>query len=285
MQTTFVEILRSSADERRALYASAAARLDTRAENVEKDLSVCWVLDFLFNQRPEDPVNLYFKGGTSLSKAYGLINRFSEDIDIGIYKADIEAPLEEEIAAQPSVNQRSKMLAEKVDDAARDYVSGPLREQLLQWIANTEKAVGEDNHFTVEFGYDSYHRRDALDILIVGYKSVFGAEADYVQPAVRIESGARPDPVPVETCAITPYIASELAPSTDLAVHGVTTVKPERTFWEKVLILHAMTEMTIARTEEKNTSKAVPDLNRYSRHYYDVHQIWTNPAYARIRHR
>lgn len=172
------------------------------------------------------------------------------------------------------------MLAEKVDYAARAYVSGPLRDQLLQWSGDTEKAVGEDNHFTVEFGYDSYHRRDALDILIVGYKSVFGAEADYVQPAVRLESGARPDPVPVETCVITPYIASELAPSTDLAVHGVTTVKPERTFWEKALILHAMTEMTIARTEERNPTKAIPDVNRYSRHYYDVHQIWTNSAYG-----
>jgi len=43
MQTTFVEILRSSADERRALYSTVAARLQTRAENVEKDLYVCWI--------------------------------------------------------------------------------------------------------------------------------------------------------------------------------------------------------------------------------------------------
>ena len=65
----------------------------------------------------------------------------------------------------------------------------------------------------------------------------------------------------------------------DLSVPNVTTVKPERTFWEKVLILHAMTEMTEKRRQEANPDRR-PDLNRYSRHYYDVHQIWTHPDYG-----
>ena len=198
VQTTLIEVLRSSTDERRALYATAAAGLKTRAENVEKDLYVCWILDFLFNRREGDPVNLYFKGGTSLSKAYNVIKRFSEDIDIGVYKADIKAPLEEEIAAQGSVTKQQKMLAGKVDEAARDYISGPLRDQLLLKIDELETAIGEDGHFAVAYGYDAYRKRDALDILIVTYKSVFESDADYVQPAVRIEGGARPDPVPVE---------------------------------------------------------------------------------------
>lgn len=281
MQTTFIEVLRSSPDERRALYEASAAGLQTRAENVEKDLYVCWILDLLFNQREGDPVNLYFKGGTSLSKAYDVIKRFSEDIDIGVYKADIEAPLEEEIAAQGSVNKQQRMLAEKVDEAARSYISGPLRSRLLQKIREIETAIGDEGHFTVEYGYDAYRKRDALDILIVTYKSVFGSDADYVQPAVRIEGGARPDPVPVEARSIIPYIATELPSADDLVVNGVTTVKPERTFWEKVLILHAMTEMTEKRAGEQIPEKPVPDLNRYSRHYYDVHQIWTNGAYGK----
>jgi hypothetical protein len=127
MQKTFIEILRSSVDERRALFETVAAHLGTQAANVEKDLYVCWVLDFLFNRRRNDPIGLYFKGGTSLSKAYGLIRRFSEDIDIGIYKADLHVPLEADIAALPSVNQQQRALAEKVDEAARQYISGPLR--------------------------------------------------------------------------------------------------------------------------------------------------------------
>lgn len=61
MQQTFVEILRSTADERRALFSSVAAQLETQAANVEKDLYVCWILDFLFNRRQGDPIGLYFK--------------------------------------------------------------------------------------------------------------------------------------------------------------------------------------------------------------------------------
>jgi predicted nucleotidyltransferase component of viral defense system len=80
-------------------FSSADAGLETRAENVEKDLYVCWALDFLFNRRPADATRPYFKGGTSLSKAYGLIRRFSEDIDIGIYETDLQVPLEAEIAS------------------------------------------------------------------------------------------------------------------------------------------------------------------------------------------
>lgn len=84
MRQGFIDILRASVDERRALFSAAASDLETRAENIEKDLYVCWVLDFLFNRRKDDAIGLYFKGGTSLSKAYGLIKRFSEDIDIDV---------------------------------------------------------------------------------------------------------------------------------------------------------------------------------------------------------
>lgn len=110
MRQSFVDILRSSVDERRALFSAAASDLETRAENIEKDLYVCWELDFLFNRRKDDAIGRYFKGGTSLSKAYGLIKRFSEDIDVGIYKADLKVPLEADIAALRSVNQQQQAL-------------------------------------------------------------------------------------------------------------------------------------------------------------------------------
>ncbi len=280
MQKTFIEILRSSVDERRALFEATAAHLATQAANVEKDLYVCWVLDFLFNRRGDDPIGLYFKGGTSLSKAYELIRRFSEDIDIGIYKADLHVPLEADIAALPSVNQQQRALADKVDEAARQYISGPLKELLTKEIAVAEEAIEQPGHFTLGFGFDNYRNRDALDVLVLGYKSVFETAGSYVQAAVRIEGGARPDPEPTETREIVPYIASEMPEPADLTVRNVTTVKPERTFWEKVLILHAMTEMTEKRRQDANPERPVPDLNRYSRHYYDVHQIWTHADYG-----
>tara|TARA_R100000322_G_scaffold167530_1_gene135544 strand:+ start:1628 stop:2614 length:987 start_codon:yes stop_codon:yes gene_type:complete len=238
------------------------------------------VLDFLFNRRGDDPIGLYFKGGTSLSKAYGLIRRFSEDIDIGIYKADLHVPLEADIAAMPSINQQQRALAQKVDEAARQYISGPLKERLANEIATVEEAIEQPGHFTLGFGFDNYRNRDALDILVIGYKSAFDSAQNYVQAAVRIEGGARPDPEPAEPREIVPYIADEMPEGMDLTVRNVTTVKPERTFWEKVLILHAMTEMTEKRREDANPERPVPDLNRYSRHYYDVHQIWTHADYG-----
>ena len=274
MYPVFLDILRSSTDEQRALFSAAAAEIETRAENIEKDLYVCWVLDFLFNRRPADATRLYFKGGTSLSKAYGLIRRFSEDIDIGIYKTDLRVPLEADIAALKSVTQQQKILAEEVDEAARQYISGPLRHMLAKEVEDVETAIERKGHFSLSFGYDAYRKKDARDVLVIGYKSVFDTSGGYVEAAVRIEGGARPDPVPAEPREILPYVASEFGKEKRLVVANVTTVKPERTFWEKVLILHAMTEMTEKRSAEADPKRKVPDLNRYSRHYYDVHQIW-----------
>ena len=201
-------------------------------------------------------------------------------VDIGIYKADLHVPLEAEIAALPSVNQQQRALAEKVDEAARRYISGSLKELLTKEIAAVEDAAELPGHFTLGFGFDNYRNRDALDILVLGYKSVFDSAGSYVQAAVRIEGGARPDPEPAEPREIVPYIAGELPEGMDLTVRNVTTVRPERTFWEKVLILHAMTEMTEKRRRDANPQRPVPDLNRYSRHYYDVHQIWTHPDHG-----
>lgn len=182
--------------------------------------------------------------GTSLSKAYSLIQRFSEDIDIGIYKGDLKVPLEADIAALPSVNQQQKALAEQVDEAARHYISGPLKRLLEEEIAVVEGEIGQTGHFTLGFGCDPYRKKEALDILGLGYRSVFDTSGGYVEAAVRIEGGARPDPVPAETREIVPYITSEMPAGSDLTISNVMTVKPERTFWEKVLNLHAMTEMT-----------------------------------------
>ena len=68
--------------DRRDVFDAAEGRLDTLPSYVEKDFGGCLVLDTLYNKLPNGHPNLLFKGGTSLSKAFGLINRFSEDIDI-----------------------------------------------------------------------------------------------------------------------------------------------------------------------------------------------------------
>ncbi|GLR87661.1 hypothetical protein GCM10007857_43720 [Bradyrhizobium iriomotense] len=121
-----------------------------------------------------------------------------------------------------------------------------------------EAAAEQQQHFSLGFGFDTYREKEALDILVVGYTSVFDVGNAYVQAAVCIEGGARPDPEPAEPREIVPYIASEMSEGVDLRVRNVTTVKPERTFWEKVLILHAMTEMTEKRRADANPGRPVP---------------------------
>jgi hypothetical protein len=83
MNAAFDDILRTDAQTRSGLCAATAQRLGATPQNVEKDFWVCWTLDALFNVLGEGP-RLLFKGGTSLSKAFGLIQRFSEDIDVTV---------------------------------------------------------------------------------------------------------------------------------------------------------------------------------------------------------
>ena len=74
------------------LFLAASNRLGTAQQNIEKDFWVCWTLDALFNGLETGGPRLLFKGGTSLSKGYGLIKRFSEDIDITVFREDIGQP-------------------------------------------------------------------------------------------------------------------------------------------------------------------------------------------------
>ncbi len=92
MTEGFQTVLAASERERRDLFLAAANRLGTAEQNIEKDFWVCWTLDALFNGLETGGPRLLFKGGTSLSKGYGLIERFSEDIDITVFREDIGQP-------------------------------------------------------------------------------------------------------------------------------------------------------------------------------------------------
>ena len=88
MNAGFQTVNNARDEDRRDLFLTTARRLGTAVQNVEKDFWVCWTLDVLFNGLPAGGPRLLFKGGTSLSKAFGLINRFSEDIDITVFRDD-----------------------------------------------------------------------------------------------------------------------------------------------------------------------------------------------------
>ncbi|MCY3596039.1 MAG: nucleotidyl transferase AbiEii/AbiGii toxin family protein, partial [Rhodospirillales bacterium] len=86
------QLIAATSRDRLDLFLTTANRLGAPVGNVEKDFWVCWTLNALYQERPAGGPRLLFKGGTSLSKAYGLIERFSEDIDITVFRDDLDQP-------------------------------------------------------------------------------------------------------------------------------------------------------------------------------------------------
>ncbi len=123
MNPAFDQIMAADDETRLGLFTTTAQRLGTTPQNVEKDFWVCWTLDTLFNGLPDRP-RLLFKGGTSLSKGFGLIKRFSEDIDVTVFRDDLgEAASIEELKAL-SGKKRGKVL-DDIMVACETYINGP----------------------------------------------------------------------------------------------------------------------------------------------------------------
>jgi hypothetical protein len=125
MNPGFSEFLKAKPQDRRDLFLGAAARLGTPEYNVEKDFWVTWMLDVLFNGLPAGHPRVLFKGGTSLSKAYGLISRFSEDIDITVFREDLgQAASVPELEAMSRKKRQARLDA--IKDASREYIQNTL---------------------------------------------------------------------------------------------------------------------------------------------------------------
>src|SRR5205823_9226493 len=107
------DVARLPITDRMDLFLATARQRGLTAEIIEKDFWVCWTLKRLFTL-PDPPAGLIFKGGTSLSKAYGAIERFSEDVDISFQRADLGFGGENDPAAARSGKQR----AQRLDDLA-----------------------------------------------------------------------------------------------------------------------------------------------------------------------
>ena len=258
----FATVLAASANERRDLFVGAGNRLGTVLQNIEKDFWVCWTLDALFNGMQAGGPRLLFKGGTSLSKAYGLIARFSEDIDITVFREDIgQAATVEELEALSGKKRAERLDA--IREACQNYINGPLSEQLSELL----RALLESAGLTPELGRIESDPDDPdRQSLLLWYPTVTADGADYVRRAVKIEAGAKSALDPHSARTVTPYVAQDLA-GTDLVVPNITTVDPGRTFWDKVVILHGVRRWWDRRGELRGGGQ------RVSRHYYDVHRL------------
>lgn len=240
-------VARLSPAERRELFAETAARKGMTPAIVEKDFWVCWTLGRLFAHGDLSRL-LMFKGGTSLSKVFNLIERFSEDIDL-ILDWRVVVGEDDPLADRSATKQDA--LNKTIDARAVDYIG----DELLEMVAGAVDPVCR-----CELAADDMH---ALNVI---YPAAFSDE--YLRPEVRLEIGPLAGWMPFDRYLIKPYAAEAFPQLFKQADCAVQTIRAERTFWEKATILH----------HEANRPENSPQPLRYSRHYYDLAMMAASPV-------
>jgi hypothetical protein len=240
-------------EDRNIYCRQASEKLDypLPAAVIEKDFWVCWILKLLIDL-PAINGNITFKGGTSLSKAWGLIDRFSEDIDIAINRKVFgqQPPHGPEDAA--SNMQRKKKIVE-LQKSSTDYIINfikPTLENKIKSILGLEKfdlrIIRIGNEINLEFEYPGTLKSELAGLL----------------PVVLIEIVSRADDVPNQNKLITPFIFTAFPELSQEASFQVSTLLPERTFLEKLLFLNE----TIGGFNKGSERK--------SRHFYDLWKLY-----------
>ncbi len=256
-------LLEASKEDRAQYFSEAAIRSD-KIKNpiiIEKDFWVCWSLERLFSSNLAPHV--IFKGGTSLSKSYNMIERFSEDIDLTLSKEYIGITSENDPAMVEGRNQRdkrSKQLTELYETKIYNIICPLLNIEFKKhlspyfneadWQLEPEKDT--QGNLYLKFSYPN-----TLQKITEGY----------IQSAVKLEFGARGDISPSEQKIITPYV-KEIIPaiSTTEMKCSIPTLMAKRTFWEKATLLHAEYYRDINK----------PIKSRMFRHYYDLAMLDKN---------
>lgn len=246
-------LAKAPSKDRADLFRETASRIGLPAALVEKDFWVCWTLKRLFSI-DSLKTHILFKGGTSLSKIFSAIRRFSEDIDLAINFEMLGFTDSRDSLEAMSRSKREAILTAMLI-ACRDYVEGEFLELLRKEFAAAldESAVWQlrtapstPNSAVVEFEYPACLENAEF--------------LDYVRPVVLLEPGTHAEFIPRGSYTIHPFAADEFPKLFHEAECAVEAITAERTFWEKATILHA----EYHRPVEKPTS------SRHSRHYYDI---------------
>lgn len=238
-------------EERRQICEVVAADLNLSPASVEKDYWVCWTLRELFTL-PGIGEHLTFKGGTSLSKGWRLIQRFSEDIDVVIDRQALGFEGERSPEAANGSNERRRRL-EALRTACQSHIRDALRPALERRL---RERIGGMGAWTLA---DDPNDTDQQTLLF-SYPASMEVPR-YLRPDVKIELGARSDIDPSAQPLIQPYIADARPDLLGPSAFAVRTIDPRRTFLEKVCLLH----------EESHRAEDKALADRLSRHYYDLY--------------
>lgn len=250
------EFIGLSETERRGLFDIVSDQCGLTSQVVEKDFWVTYVLGKMFGDH-EIAEAFRFKGGTSLSKGYGLIDRFSEDVDLVVEWDKVPEKfgchqLVSEVRSARNARKLQSRLNELVPNYTQDHflpkIQGLLPDCLVCHLPE-KKPSGDEG------------------VICIDYPQIYGRDdAGYISPNIRLEMG-----VLAASCPNEPKSVESLLTSTTHRVDSpdapIPTVTKAQTFWEKISILH----------REHYRDEVHPYLegatNRTSRHYYDVFKI------------
>lgn len=243
-------------DERRLYFDQAALRRNVSAVLMEKDFWVCWLLAILFNSEFAD--SLVFKGGTSLSKVFGVIDRFSEDIDLSLSPEFLHLP-----EAGTSRNQANKWMT-----AAEAACAIAVEKQIAPALdAAVAALLGKAKGAWFEYMTDAATHSP---VLLFHYPSTQPSGFAYLKRSVKMEFGSLTDQQPTGRHAVRPLVAEILSDVFPDWRCDVVALEVERSFWEKATILHA--------EHHRPAERATPD--RFSRHYADTAALARHAASA-----
>lgn len=235
--------------ERQLYFAEAEAISGIPFSIIEKDFWVVWTLDRLFSIN-ELKSHLTFKGGTSLSKVYGLIQRFSEDIDISIEKEFFG--LNKETAPENSTSRKKQKASL---DSLRLFCSEYVQNKMLSTLKEDfAKNLGTEEGWQILIDT----KDSGGQTLIFEYPNIT-PRGSYIQQSLKIEIGARSEHWPVSNKMIRSYAKEMLKEKITEPEVMVRVLNVERTFWEKATILHQYAHIP--------ADKTLPP--RLSRHFYD----------------
>jgi hypothetical protein len=213
--------LKLSSDDRLEALGVAATASGRPVHLLEKDIWVVWALQGLFESKLGE--HLVFKGGTSLSKGYGIIRRFSEDIDL---THDVRQIIPELAKGDPPI-PASRSQADKWTKAARERLTIWVKDEVLPVLQKHAAATGVNVTFRVD-----------NDVIYVDYEQLTEG-SEYVAPSVKLEFGARSTGEPAEAREV----ICDAAPSLPELQFPTATPKimlPKRTFWEKATAVHVL---------------------------------------------
>lgn len=243
--------------ERLQYMEQASSVMDVSSVVLEKDFWVCWLLGLLFES--EFASHLVFKEGTSLSKVFGVINRFSEDIDLSLSPGFLALPMA----------GTSRTQADKWMKRAEEACGAAVRDQLMPAMESVvAKILGRSAPGWFQFITDPSTNSP---VLLFRYPSSQPTGFEYLRRDVKLEFGSLTDQQPTGRYPVTPWIAEVLPGAFPDWRCDVVALEAERSFWEKATILHA--------EYHRPPDKPTPD--RYSRHYADMAALAKHPVTSR----